>query len=59
VQRVEHVRFVEVTELPTSERGAGGYGSTGGHDSIGGAGGDVGGRVGDDLGDGVGEGGME
>ena len=59
VQRVEHVRFVEVTELPTSERGAGGYGSTGGHDSVGGAGGDIGGRVGDDLGDGVGEGGME
>jgi dUTP pyrophosphatase len=36
VQRVEHVRFVEVTELPASERGAGGYGSTGGHDSVGG-----------------------
>ena len=31
VQRVEHARFVEVEELPPSERGAGGYGSTGGH----------------------------
>jgi dUTP pyrophosphatase len=31
VQQVEQVRFVEVTELPASERGAGGYGSTGGH----------------------------
>lgn len=31
VQRVECARFVEVTELPTSERGAGGHGSTGGH----------------------------
>lgn len=30
VQRVEHARFVEVAELPASERGAGGYGSTGG-----------------------------
>jgi dUTP pyrophosphatase len=30
VQRVEHVRFVEVEELPASERGAGGFGSTGG-----------------------------
>jgi dUTP pyrophosphatase len=30
VQRVEHVRFVEVAELPASERGAGGFGSTGG-----------------------------
>jgi dUTP pyrophosphatase len=29
-QRVEHVRFVEVTRLPDSGRGAGGYGSTGG-----------------------------
>jgi len=34
VQRVEHVRFVEVAELPGSERGAGGYGSTGGHDRL-------------------------
>lgn len=31
VQRVEHVRFVEVDGLPGSERGANGYGSTGGH----------------------------
>jgi len=30
VQRVEHVRFVEVTTLPGSARGAGGFGSTGG-----------------------------
>jgi dUTP pyrophosphatase len=34
VQRVEHVRFVEVDELPESERGAGGHGSTGGHDRL-------------------------
>jgi dUTP pyrophosphatase len=31
VQRVEHVVFEEVDQLPDSERGAGGYGSTGGH----------------------------
>ena len=31
VQRVERVRFVEVQALPGSARGAGGYGSTGGH----------------------------
>ena len=31
VQRVEQVRFVEVADLPESARGAGGYGSTGGH----------------------------
>ena len=30
VQRVEHARFVEVDTLPASERGGGGYGSTGG-----------------------------
>jgi dUTP pyrophosphatase len=30
VQRVEQVRFVEVDVLPTSERGVGGFGSTGG-----------------------------
>ncbi|HJO19126.1 MAG TPA: dUTP diphosphatase, partial [Acidimicrobiales bacterium] len=29
VQRVELCRFVEVEELPGSERGAGGFGSTG------------------------------
>lgn len=34
VQRVEHVRFVEVSELPASERGAGGHGSTGGHNRL-------------------------
>jgi dUTP pyrophosphatase len=31
VQRVEQAAFVEVDVLPDSERGAGGYGSTGGH----------------------------
>jgi dUTP pyrophosphatase len=31
VQRVEHAVFREVHELTDSERGAGGYGSTGGH----------------------------
>lgn len=31
VQRVEFARFVEVAELPPSERGTGGHGSTGGH----------------------------
>ncbi|GAB3676025.1 dUTP diphosphatase [Angustibacter aerolatus] len=30
VQRVEHARFVVVDELPTSVRGGGGHGSTGG-----------------------------
>ena len=30
VQRVEEARFVEVTDLPDSARGPGGYGSTGG-----------------------------
>ncbi|HEU4566432.1 MAG TPA: dUTP diphosphatase [Marmoricola sp.] len=30
VQRVEQARFVEVSDLPGSARGAGGYGSTGG-----------------------------
>ena len=30
IQRVEQARFVEVAELPTSDRGIGGYGSTGG-----------------------------
>lgn len=29
VQRVEHVRFVTCEELPPSERGTGGFGSTG------------------------------
>jgi dUTP pyrophosphatase len=31
VQRFERATFVEVTELPESPRGAGGYGSTGGY----------------------------
>ncbi|MBV9847028.1 MAG: dUTP diphosphatase [Kutzneria sp.] len=31
VQRVEHVTFQEVADLPRSSRGTGGYGSTGGH----------------------------
>jgi dUTP pyrophosphatase len=30
VQRVESARFVEVAELPVSDRGSGGHGSTGG-----------------------------
>ncbi|MHA6628477.1 dUTP diphosphatase [Pseudonocardia sichuanensis] len=37
VQKVEHVRFVEVDRLPGSERGAGGHGSTGGHARLGSA----------------------
>lgn len=35
VQRVETAVFQEVEELPTTERGAGGYGSTGGHATLG------------------------
>lgn len=34
VQRVEHATFREVPVLPGSERGAGGYGSTGGHGGL-------------------------
>jgi dUTP pyrophosphatase len=34
VQRVEHVRFVEVDALPVSARGVNGYGSTGGHQGL-------------------------
>ncbi|MCW2722196.1 MAG: dUTP pyrophosphatase [Pseudonocardiales bacterium] len=34
VQRVEQARFVEVAELPASERGTGGHGSTGGHERL-------------------------
>jgi dUTP pyrophosphatase len=37
VQRVEHARFSEVADvqaLPVSARGAGGYGSTGGHATL-------------------------
>ncbi len=35
IQRVEQARFVEVDALPDSVRGSGGYGSSGGHASIG------------------------
>ncbi|MGW5717742.1 dUTP diphosphatase [Amycolatopsis sp. NPDC003865] len=35
VQRVEHAVFVEVAGLDTTERGDGGYGSTGGHATLG------------------------
>ncbi|MDF9816141.1 dUTP diphosphatase [Streptomyces sp. SPB162] len=35
VQQVERVRFHEVAELPGSARAAGGFGSTGGHASVG------------------------
>ena len=38
VQRVEHVRFVEVGALPGSARGTGGYGSSGGHRALDGGG---------------------
>lgn len=34
VQRVAHAEFVEVDELEASERGDGGYGSTGGHAAL-------------------------
>ncbi|GAA1311119.1 dUTP diphosphatase [Saccharothrix xinjiangensis] len=34
VQKVEHAVFREVDELPGSARGAGGYGSTGGHEVL-------------------------
>jgi dUTP pyrophosphatase len=34
VQRVEFARFVEVDELPASDRGSRGYGSTGGHQQL-------------------------
>ncbi|MEU5847544.1 dUTP diphosphatase [Saccharopolyspora shandongensis] len=34
VQKVEHAVFQEVDELPASQRGAGGYGSTGGHEVL-------------------------
>ena len=34
VQKVEHAIFHEVDELPESQRGAGGYGSTGGHEVL-------------------------
>jgi dUTP pyrophosphatase len=35
VQRVEHAEFVEVDGLDATERGDGGYGSTGGHATLG------------------------
>ncbi|HJR90202.1 MAG TPA: dUTP diphosphatase [Aeromicrobium sp.] len=35
VQKVERASFVETAELPDSSRGAGGFGSSGGHSSIG------------------------
>jgi dUTP pyrophosphatase len=35
VQRVEHVQFHEVTVLPGTSRGDGGFGSTGGHAAAG------------------------
>lgn len=38
VQKVERAEFVEVDDLGASERGAGGYGSTGGHASLSGNG---------------------
>jgi dUTP pyrophosphatase len=34
IQEVAHARFVAIDELPTSVRGSGGFGSTGGHSSI-------------------------
>ncbi|NEA32866.1 dUTP diphosphatase [Streptomyces sp. SID13031] len=34
IQRVEKARFVEVATLPGSDRGAGGYGSTGGFGGV-------------------------
>lgn len=34
IQRVERVSFAEVQALPDSVRGAGGYGSTGGHATV-------------------------
>ncbi|GAA1832145.1 dUTP diphosphatase [Pseudonocardia alni subsp. carboxydivorans] len=40
VQRVETARFVEVTALPASARGAAGHGSTGGNAALGAGGGD-------------------
>ncbi|TNC27657.1 dUTP diphosphatase [Amycolatopsis alkalitolerans] len=40
IQRVETAEFVEVAELSASERGAGGYGSTGGHATLGGVAGE-------------------
>ncbi|MCW2494620.1 MAG: deoxyuridine 5-triphosphate nucleotidohydrolase [Jatrophihabitans sp.] len=47
-QRVEQARFVEVPDLPASERGAGGHGSTGGAAALDPA---QAGRTADDRGD--------
>jgi dUTP pyrophosphatase len=33
-QRVEHARFIETAELPASDRGSGGHGSTGGSNAL-------------------------
>lgn len=44
VQQVEKVRFHEVAELPGSARAEGGFGSTGGHAAVGGAGSEQGGN---------------
>ena len=35
IQKVEQAAFIETVELPDSSRGSGGFGSTGGHSSIG------------------------
>ena len=35
IQRVEQAAFIEAGDLPDSSRGSGGFGSTGGHSSIG------------------------
>ncbi|MGH3519075.1 MAG: dUTP diphosphatase [Haloechinothrix sp.] len=37
IQRVEHAEFIEVDDLGDSDRGAGGYGSTGGHAALSGS----------------------
>ncbi|WP_051310242.1 dUTP diphosphatase [Thermocrispum agreste] len=57
VQKVEQARFVEVPagELGESERGTGGYGSTGGHASLAASGGSLAASGGPDLADGNGE----
>ncbi|MGX7679857.1 dUTP diphosphatase [Jatrophihabitans sp. DSM 45814] len=34
IQRVEHANFVEISDLPPSERGDGGHGSTGGSSAL-------------------------
>jgi dUTP pyrophosphatase len=35
IQRVEHASFVEVEDLDATDRGEGGYGSTGGSEALG------------------------